>query len=90
MTFAARALTLIKEGRGRVCYHCCVNGQFRPAQHEARMTYHFKILLTLAATAFLAACAHDNSYPVSGEACTPGDPVQGMEAAEMDCVPQVN
>ncbi|WP_269204295.1 hypothetical protein [Roseovarius gahaiensis] len=37
--------------------------------------------------AFLAGCEYDNTYPVSGEECAPGDPVQDMDAAELDCVP---
>lgn len=39
----------------------------------------------LLAAALLAACEGPNRYPISGEECKPGDPVQGLDAS--DCIP---
>lgn len=41
-------------------------------------------LLTLLA---VAGCTPPETYPISGERCEPGDPVQGMDAS--DCMPPV-
>jgi membrane-bound lytic murein transglycosylase len=35
--------------------------------------------------ATLAACADEDQYPVTGENCSPGDPVQEMDASDFDC-----
>jgi hypothetical protein len=40
-------------------------------------------LLTVAALlAALAACTETNRYPISGEECSPDDPVQTLDAPE--------
>ena len=46
-----------------------------------------KLIAVLMIPLVLAGCENGNTYPVSGEECAPGDPVQDMDAAEMDCVP---
>ncbi|WP_294607095.1 hypothetical protein [Roseovarius sp.] len=47
------------------------------------------LLLALMTTGFLSACADDKHYPLSGEECAPGDPVQDLEPVAADCVPGV-
>jgi hypothetical protein len=42
--------------------------------------------LAVLVLALLAACAPSGRYPVSGEACAPGDPVAGLEVP--DCLPR--
>ncbi|RKT30376.1 hypothetical protein BXY70_2365 [Roseovarius halotolerans] len=55
------------------------------------MTDIFKVLLTLIAAAFLlTACADEDHYPVTGEECAPGDPVQDLDTSAVTCVPQAN
>lgn len=39
-----------------------------------------KFLLALALLGFLSACTPPDTYPVSGEECHEGDPVQGLSA----------
>jgi len=39
-----------------------------------------RILALCAILAALAACAAETQYPVSGEECAPGDPVQEIDA----------
>lgn len=39
-----------------------------------------RILAAAAILAMLSACTDTDSYPVSGETCAPGDPVQGVDA----------
>lgn len=51
------------------------------------MTNLLKIIAVLMVPAFLAGCENGDTYPISGEECAPGDPVQDMDAAELDCVP---
>ncbi|WP_288939518.1 hypothetical protein [uncultured Roseovarius sp.] len=51
------------------------------------MSKFMKLLAILLAPALIASCANDDTYPVSGEECASGDPVQDMNAAELDCVP---
>lgn len=46
-----------------------------------------KLSLTLAAALFLAACANEDRYPVSGEECTAEDPVKQIDSSMVDCVP---
>lgn len=48
------------------------------------MLRSFTTLMALTLTLGLAACEEPTTYPVSGEECTPGDPVQGLDAG--DCV----
>ena len=43
-----------------------------------------KTFLALIAAGLLAACTQTETYPLSGEECQPGDPVQGMDA--QDCL----
>ncbi len=45
------------------------------------------ILLAAFATAALAGCTDDKRYPLSGEECAPGDPVQSVDPAADNCVP---
>lgn len=42
----------------------------------------FKTLILLAAAFVLLACTPPGHYPVSGEECAEGDPVQDLEAAD--------
>jgi hypothetical protein len=46
-----------------------------------------KMVLTLTAALFLAACANEDRYPVSGEECTAEDPVKDIDSSMVDCVP---
>ncbi|MGI1662710.1 hypothetical protein ACRDNQ_10760 [Palleronia sp. KMU-117] len=39
-----------------------------------------RIFAAAAILAMLSACTDPNTYPGSGEECTPGDPVQGVDA----------
>ena len=48
-----------------------------------RLTPFAALLLVLG----LAACGEPEAYPVSGEECGPGDPVQSLEG--IDCAPVV-
>jgi len=40
------------------------------------------VIVPLALMLFLAACENDKTYPISGEDCTPKDPVQTLDAAD--------
>ncbi|GGE40752.1 hypothetical protein [Actibacterium pelagium] len=41
------------------------------------------LLLIISAAGFLSACTTADTYPISGEQCTPEDPVQTLDA--VDC-----
>ena len=43
-----------------------------------------RFLVLLILPFLMSACAEEGHYPVSGEECQPGDPVQELSAA--DCV----
>ena len=43
------------------------------------------LALILAATLALAACTAPDTYPITGEACGPEDPVKELDAS--DCLP---
>jgi len=47
------------------------------------------LLLALMTTGLLGACTDDGHYPITGEECAPGDPVQDLEPVAGDCVPSV-
>lgn len=38
---------------------------------------------------FLAACADQNEYPITGEECGPDDPVKDLDATDVDCLPSL-
>ncbi|WP_172982825.1 hypothetical protein [Roseovarius bejariae] len=44
-------------------------------------------LFFLMSLTLLAGCADEDHYPISGEVCRPGDPVQDMDASDFDCPP---
>ncbi|MFA8444202.1 hypothetical protein [Yoonia sp.] len=43
--------------------------------------------IPLIAIVFLASCAAEGRYPVSGEECAPGDPVSTLDAADCTVPP---
>ncbi len=40
----------------------------------------FLLVASVISTVFLAACAGPGTYPISGDAVSPGDPVQEMQS----------
>ncbi|MHA7826430.1 MAG: hypothetical protein ACX93P_02585 [Roseovarius sp.] len=55
------------------------------------MARFLKTLFALfAAATLLSACADEDHYPVTGEECTPGDPVQDLDTSAVTCVPQAS
>ncbi len=42
-------------------------------------------LLLVASLFLLTACGDEDHYPISGEECRQGDPVQDMDASDFDC-----
>jgi len=57
----------------------------REAQMDQHTSFRFRYLAPLLAFLVLAACAEPGTYPVSGEQCTPEDPVHDLSAAS--CMP---
>ncbi|SEP27050.1 hypothetical protein SAMN04490248_1633 [Salinihabitans flavidus] len=53
------------------------------------MSMYARMALVLFATLFLSACEDPNRYPVSGEECSPDDPVKTIDGTITSCVPTV-
>ena len=58
------------------------------------MTRYTHLLFVLAATAFVAGCETGTepeaptSYPITGQECTPEDPVKDIDVNALDCAPK--
>ena len=51
------------------------------------MPKYFLLMVFAFMALFLAACADEDHYPISGEDCAPEDPVQTLDANLTDCAP---
>jgi hypothetical protein len=51
------------------------------------MTPFGRLLFALTALVLAGACTDEDRYPMSGQECTPGDPVQGVDATATNCIP---
>ena len=51
------------------------------------MSKFLTLMVFAFSVSFLAGCADETHYPVSGEECTAEDPVQTIDANMADCAP---
>lgn len=47
------------------------------------------IALGLTLALWLAGCGQPETYPVSGDACGPDDPVKTVDVNQLDCAPEL-